>query len=421
MKKSKMKRLAAGILGMILGILVIQTSGINIMEAQAAQSRKGNFNRSYTLGSSEAGNLAAVAQAQVGWRLGYTENWCADFVSDCADLAGLSAKIPRNANVTQLYNAVVRAGGTEVSDPQAGDLIFYRCDCMARPLLHVGIMLDNTYSAEGNLGGIENPVQRCDSYYFWHGSSSGNGTHSVQNGQVKRLYLRPQYNSAGMENRQITVYFSPYNAKYSVGTTNAVLSRTMKVSNASIRDVSEVGIFLYDAYGNRIASKGERPIPAGNQINAWYDINRELGKTLNPGTTYKYKFYAVIHNIRYEENTFMSFTTQNKSVSVSFSTYSRKYSVGRTNATLSQTIKVSNASIRDVSKVGIILYDASGRVLASKQEKPVPVGSQINAWYNINRELRVTLRRGTAYKYQFMAVVGGNTYYSNTMKFTTSR
>lgn len=388
-------------------------------KVQAAQSRTGNFNRDYSLGSSGAENLAIVAQAQVGRQLGYTENWCADFVSDCADLAGLSTKIPRNANVTQLYNAVIRTGGSEVSNPQKGDLIFYKCDCMARPLLHVGIMLDHTYSAEGNLGALTNPVKKCNSYYFCH-SAGGNVTHSVQNGKVKRVYVRPNY-AADAGRGQITVYFSPYNAKYSVGSTNAVLSRTIAVSNASIRDVSEVGIFLYDANNNQIASKGERPVPVGNQINAWYDINKELGKTLNPGTTYKYKFYAVINNLRYEENAYMSFTTQNQQASVSFSGYARKYSIGRTNATLSRTIKVSNASIRDVSKVGIILYDANSRVLASKQEKPIPVGSQINTWYDINRELGVTLRRNTVYKYQFTAVIGGKTYYSSMMSFTTLR
>lgn len=420
MKNKKWKRLAASLLAALLGLSVPQISGMQVTQVHAAQSRKAYFNQNYTLGNNGAQNLATVAQAQIGLRLGYSEYWCADFVSDCADLAGLSDKIPRNANVTGLYNAVIRAGGTEVSNPQMGDLIFYKCDCMARPLLHVGIMLDNTYSAEGNLGDINNPVQQCNSYDFYH--TSGGNTHSVRNGIVQRIYVRPQYqpSSSGTGNAQVSVYFNPYNQKYSVGTTNAVLSRTITVQNASIRDVSEVGIFLYDAYNNQIASKGERPVPVGSQINAWYDVNKELGKTLNAGTTYRYKFYAVIHNIRYESG-MMDFTTQNRQVSVTFSSYPRKYSIGRTNATVSRTIKVSNASIRDVSKVGIILYDANSRVLASKQETPIPVGNQINAWYDINRELRVTLRRNTLYRYQFTAVIGGSTYYSNMMSFTTTR
>lgn len=420
MKHNKWKRLAAGMLAALLGMSAPQICGTQVLQVHAAQSRTANFDRNYTLGNDGAQNLAAVAQAQIGRRLGYTENWCADFVSDCADLAGLSNTIPRNANVTQLYNAVIRAGGTEVSRPQRGDLIFYKCNCMTRPLLHVGIILDNTYSAEGNLGALTNPVQKCDSYYFCH--SSGGNTHSVQDGIVQRVYVRPQYQgtSSSTGREEISVYFNPYNQKYSVGTSNAVLSRTITVQNASIQSVSEVGIFLYDAYNNQIASKGERPVPVGNQINAWYDVNKELGKTLTAGTTYRYKFYAVINQNRYESS-LLDFTTQNKQVSVTFSAYSRKYSIGRTNATVSRTIKVSNASIRDVSKVGIILYDANSRVLATKQETPVPVGSQINAWYDINRELRVTLRRNTLYRYQFTAVIGGITYYSNMMSFTTTR
>ena len=56
----------------------------------ATQNRTYNFNNNYTLTGDGATDILRIAFAQVGRKgsdFGYTENWCADFVSDCADLA----------------------------------------------------------------------------------------------------------------------------------------------------------------------------------------------------------------------------------------------------------------------------------------------------------------------------------------------
>ena len=94
------------------------------------QSVSHNFTQSFTLTGNGATDVVAVANAQIGRSkasLGYTEAWCADFVSDCAKLAGQSAAVPFNGGVSYLYNAVLNAGGYQVSSPQAGDLVFYYC------------------------------------------------------------------------------------------------------------------------------------------------------------------------------------------------------------------------------------------------------------------------------------------------------
>ena len=112
------------------------------MSASARKNGTANFNRNYTLSGDGASDLVAIAKAQVGKNggsLGYEtsktntgnsstgEEWCADFVSDCAILAGQSAAIPANAGCSGMYDAIIKAGGNDVSAANAmpGDILFY--------------------------------------------------------------------------------------------------------------------------------------------------------------------------------------------------------------------------------------------------------------------------------------------------------
>ena len=96
----------------------------------ATQSRKGNFSQNFTLTGNGADDIVAVARAQLGKtgsQLGYSEQWCADFVSDCADLAGQSVAVPRDGYCPNLRTKIVNAGGIYVSTytAQKGDIVFY--------------------------------------------------------------------------------------------------------------------------------------------------------------------------------------------------------------------------------------------------------------------------------------------------------
>ena len=214
----------------------------------------------------------------------------------------------------------------------------------------------------------------------------------------------------------VTVSFGN-NSKQSIGATNATLAKTISVSGASISSVSKVGIDLYNNGGTRLAGKSETPIPKDGVINAWYDVNSELGYTLSPNTAYKFRFYATIGGQNYYSSYF-TFTTSTSSVSVTFSNNSR-HSIGTTNATLAKTISVSGAAISSVSKVGIDLYDSAGNRLAGKTETPTPKDGVINAWYDVNSELGYTLSPSTNYRFRFLATISGTTYYSSYFTFTT--
>jgi len=169
------------------------------MSASATQDRSANFSKSYTLTGNGANDIVAVAMAQkdkTKAQLGYTEAWCADFVSDCARLAGISNKIPANGYCGTLYTNIKNAGGKEVTSPQKGDIIFYYCTASScpnsgKPWVHVGIMTGSGSSIEGNSGGkvsYKSKVTYTDANGHTYNHS---GTNLVT---VK--YLRPNYQSA---------------------------------------------------------------------------------------------------------------------------------------------------------------------------------------------------------------------------------
>jgi hypothetical protein len=90
-KNCKFLLILFGLLSLILSFQCSQFS------AYATQSKKQNFSTNYTLTGNGGTDMVAIASAQIGKtgkQLGYTEDWCADFVSDCATLAGQSSAIP---------------------------------------------------------------------------------------------------------------------------------------------------------------------------------------------------------------------------------------------------------------------------------------------------------------------------------------
>lgn len=113
------------------------------------------------------------------------------------------------------------------------------------------------------------------------------------------------------------------------------------------------------------------------------------------------------------------YLSSSPSVTLSWSGCPEKHSIGTTNAVLAGwcTMNVDNSA---VSQVGIYLYDYSGKQLKSKSEKFSFSGQpKFSLWYDVNGELGYTLASGTPYKYKFMAVVSGKTYYSPVYSFTT--
>ena len=160
----------------------------------ATQDRTANFYKDYETSNDPGQYMVNIALAQLNRSqssMGYSEAWCANFVSDCARLAGQSDAIPAHSFVPTLWSNIIRAGGHEVYDRRAGDIIFYDCprcdtDGDGHSLEHVGIVIDGTYSVEGN---YSSSVKKVSSFTDSAGHTTGSGV-------IKRRYLRPNYTSS---------------------------------------------------------------------------------------------------------------------------------------------------------------------------------------------------------------------------------
>lgn len=87
------------------------------------------------------------------------------------------------------------------------------------------------------------------------------------------------------------------------------------VNNPSGATIGQTGVYLYDAAGNLIGQKSEDYDSSSNRMTVapvFYDINKELGVTLSPGTSYKYKIFAVVGGNRVESE-MVTFTTKGSS------------------------------------------------------------------------------------------------------------
>ena len=228
MKKNFKQILVALLVAMML-------VGVAPITASATQSRTDYFNKSYSYSSNPADYIMNIAQAQIGRtksQMGYTEAWCADFVGDCAKLAGQEAAIPLYGGCGGLLTKVLNAGGQKVSNRQKGDLVFYYCT-VCGGYVHVGLVLDNTYSVEGNFGGKVtkvNGIYRDSSY------------HSTSSGTIVKVYVRPNYTGGS-----VTL---PYNISISANTYSVGVGDTVTF-NYSIAGATSKSIGIDRAGGSR--------------------------------------------------------------------------------------------------------------------------------------------------------------------------
>ncbi len=90
------------------------------------------------------------------------------------------------------------------------------------------------------------------------------------------------------------------------------------------------------------------------------------------------------------------------------SKYVSKQFVGETNAcVVNQVVKPNGTS---VTAMGLYLYDASGNLIKKHTESISNVGTggaPYHSWYDINKELGITLTTGTTYKYKFFGIFNG--------------
>lgn len=191
-----------------------------------------------------------------------------------------------------------------------------------------------------------------------------------------------------------------------ISSTNAAIGQNITTSGGSF---TKVGMVLYDSSGNQLGTAGHAPTSGISKY--YYNINTELGCTLTPNTTYKYRFYAVVGGKTIYSG-YKSFTTGQ----IVFSDWwNDNYTyIGTTDASIGQDITATGDAY---TNNGMILYNAVGEQLASVSQ--TSTAGYTKYYFKINEELHYTLTPGTTYKYRFFAVVNNQTYYSEYKSFTT--
>lgn len=206
------------------------------------------------------------------------------------------------ANRTQLRKEGTNLG-TDLSVAQLGDIIWFDG--------HVAI-----YAGKSN-----------GSHMIVHetGGSFQNVVHtkvSVVNADLKGIIRIPGITNSGSNNNSnlntsttpnvtmTTTTDATYKAKEKITDTNAVVvNKIVKPSGVSC---TKMGVILYDAKGNQLKEYSEdvsNVSKSTTTYHSWFDINKELGYTLTPGTTYKYRFFGKFDGKNVFSNNYYSFTT----------------------------------------------------------------------------------------------------------------
>lgn len=232
---------------------------------------------------------------------------------------------------------------------------------------------------------------------------------------------------------------STYLSKFSVTTNNAVV--VANITKPAGSTVNYVGLVVYeDATGTVVC---DQTFPVTNvsasttSFHAWFDIQKELGTTLKAGTKYKYRIYTKVDNVKYV-SPYWYFTTKAAAASsgsgsstsgssgsssgsggttatlpgeinrATNSTYTAKESVTRTNAVVVANIKKDAGT--KVTEVGIVIRDNNWNLICDKSFPVTNVSNSttsFHAWFDVQKELGVTLSPGTIYWYSFYAKIDG--------------
>lgn len=139
----------------------------------------------------------------------------------------------------------------------------------------------------------------------------------------------------------------------------------------------------------------------------------------SPTTSHSKSCYLTLSSWMSYNNITLTRISYYKNPSVEIDKSYSKYSISESNAVLCG--KVMNPKLKALGNCGIKLYDESGNLLKECKESISNLSSHsvVNLYYDVNKELKYTLKKGTKYMYQFFAVINGTTYYSATETFTT--
>lgn len=205
------------------------------------------------------------------------------------------------ANRTKLRNCGTNLG-TDLSVAKLGDIIWFE----GHVAIYAGVSNGNHMIVHETGGSYQNVVYTKV---------------SVVKAELKGIIRIPGVTNDGETVSKASFALptqSSYVSKQSVGETNAVVVN--QITKLSGVKVTQMGLYLYNADGSLIKRYVENVSNVGNSTtlyHSWYDINAEVGVTLTPGTTYKYRFFGVFDGKEIKGGEY-SFTTKGSAPAKTF-------------------------------------------------------------------------------------------------------
>ena len=232
----------------------------------------------------------AWAASMVGQELDYDGVYgcqCVDFIKYYYKFLGVS---PVSGNGCDYATNTLPSGWSRIegAQPQPGDILVYT-GTSSNPYGHVAIYESDYVHYDQNVSGYTGVV-KCTWYY--------------QNGYGLNVYwgvVRPNFG----ESTSVSVSFATNDYQHIVEDEEIVLGKRATVSGTTLWNLSTVGIDVYDNNGTWIGGESETPSVSDNYKNnynyldIWYYTSSELGLSLQKGSTYQYRFNAVVNGTTY--------------------------------------------------------------------------------------------------------------------------
>lgn len=264
--------------------------------------------------------------------------------------------------------------GTDLNQAQVGDIIWFTG--------HVAIYA-------GKSGGNHTIVHETGGSY----QNVAYTKVSVVNAELKGIIRIPGVN--GNTAAPPAVTFSKatdpdYTSKASISNTNAVV--VQKITKPSGTNVTKMGVIIYQ--GNTVLKKYTESVSvvsaAQTTYHSWYDINKEVGLTLEPGMTYAYQFFGVFNGVE---------------VKGSKQTFTTTGSASNSNKSYLITFYANPEGTTQHSgwcKYGQTISEVFGGDMPSAQ---VPEGYQFDYWYVKENGQNIPIGNVTTYRWTHDIIV----------------
>ncbi len=317
----------------------------------------------------------------------------------------------KNCGAVKEYIACLDDAGVYGRSSSYSDTIFIR---------------ESPYSGDNKASIAPNGLSISDSFAFHvYGyviNEQGNKWYVVDRAVINgKLYTGTWYTySERLQTCDDMVAFGKY-AKYTIiGTNDATLGATLDTVSGKLSKVTEEGVMLYNSSGTLLKKFTEHYSFSDGTGYMWYECVSDLGVTLNSGTTYKYKFYAINDGKTYYSDMYSFTAKTNNSISITPTDDKEqleKYWLLETNGCM--VMKIESESTIGTVTLRFTLNDESGNYIAHTDETVTLNDKTAHAWYEFGADLGVTLTAGTTYKYQMSVTRGSNVYYSDMITITT--